>query len=75
MGWKTDSVYGFSEILSLFNSHEFYPYFLDVNTEIEVLKATVVKVINKPRCTLLNLKLIYFACIDDQGRTTCLFWL
>ena len=59
MGWKTDLVYGFSEIYPIFNSILF-PYFLDVNTEIEILKATVVKVINKTYAlSLLNLKLIH----------------
>jgi hypothetical protein len=42
--------------LSLFNSQ----FFLDVNTEIEILKATVVKVNNKLQFTLLILKLIPF---------------
>ena len=60
MGWKTDLVYGFSEIYTSSPQNSF-SYFLDVNTEIEILKATVVKVINKTYAlSLLNLKLIHY---------------
>lgn len=60
MGWEADPVYGFSEIYLSSSTHNSISYFLDVNTEIEVLKATVIKVVNKPQYTLLSLKLIYF---------------
>ena len=38
---------------------QFFFLFLDVNTEIDILKATVVKVINKPIAPSLKVKLIY----------------
>jgi hypothetical protein len=72
MGWKTDPVYGFSVKVIPSSIHKIL--FLDVNTEIEILKSTVVKVINnkamhspKPETHIL--------CVDDQGWTTCHFWL
>ena len=60
--------------LKLIPPSTYNSYLLDVNTEIDVLKATVVRVINKPQCTLPKFE-THTLYIDDQGRTTRIFWL